>query len=425
MRPLRERPLPGLEEMNEAVLSVLLHGNDVPMQLIHRDLIVGEILGEVPEEAPVVPLQADLQREQRRLRLKPAALEEDLKLDLREPNALARSHLLHRLRLLDIPWGQVTAQRGLGTYWEAWRLTWKPEYAVLVVEASMWGSTVLDAATARTRHRAREATDLSALTPLLEMVLLAELPEAAGTVMERVQAEAAVASDVLELMAALPPLAGTLRYGSVRQTDREMVDRVVRGLLARTCIGLGPACASLDNEAAAAILTPILAVDAAVQTLDDPELREEWQQAVGRLADRPGIHGLVGGRCVRLQMDRGAMPAGEAARRLAFGLSTAEEPDRAAAWLEGFLRGSGTVLLHDDALWDVVDAWLVGLPEESFKTMLPLVRRTFATFSRAECRQLGEKARARKSTSRAPVSTDVDHERAAAVLPLLRAILGV
>ena len=27
------------------------------------------------------------------------------------------------------------------------------------------------------------------------------------------------------------------------------------------------------------------------------------------------------------------------------------EPAQAAAWVEGFLRGSGLLLLHDEALW--------------------------------------------------------------------------
>ena len=35
-----------------------------------------------------------------------------------------------------------------------------------------------------------------------------------------------------------------------------------------------------------------------------------------------------------------------------------------ASWVEGFLKGSGELLYHDDALFGVFDAWLAGLPAD-------------------------------------------------------------
>jgi hypothetical protein len=103
---LRDRPLPGLAELNEATQAVLCFGSDLPMRLIHDNLIVGERLGEVPDETPMVPLQQDLLRQQKRLRIPAEATQKIYELDLRKENDLARSHLLHRLRLLGIPWGE-------------------------------------------------------------------------------------------------------------------------------------------------------------------------------------------------------------------------------------------------------------------------------------------------------------------------------
>ncbi len=107
---MRGRPLPGLPELNEATQSIFCFGSDLPMRLIWDKLIVSDTLGAVPDETPMVPLQQDLVREQKRLRLAPEAAQRDLDLDLRKPNDLDRSYLLHRLDLLGIPWGQ--SQRG-------------------------------------------------------------------------------------------------------------------------------------------------------------------------------------------------------------------------------------------------------------------------------------------------------------------------
>ena len=104
---LRQRPIPGLLEMNDAAQTVFCFGNDLPLQLIHTKLIVGETLGRVPAAAPMPPLPRDLKHEQKRLRLPPDVTQRALDLDLRQPLDLDRSRLLHRLRLLNLPWGAV------------------------------------------------------------------------------------------------------------------------------------------------------------------------------------------------------------------------------------------------------------------------------------------------------------------------------
>jgi hypothetical protein len=57
------------------------------------------------------------------------------------------------------------------------------------------------------------------------------------------------------------------------------------------------------------------------------------------------------------------------------------EPDLAAAWLQGFLTGSGYILVLRPDIYKRIDAWLVALPEPAFDTVLPALRRSFAAFS--------------------------------------------
>jgi hypothetical protein len=177
---LRDRSAAGLSEFNDAVRAVFCFGDDTPMQLIAEKLIVSELLGQVPETTPSLPLQQDLQREQKRLRLPPEATQQVRDLDLRKPNDLDRSRLLHRLRLLNIPWGTMERATGKGTFRELWSLQWQPEFAVAVIEANVWGNTVPGAATARARSEADRLQELPALTALVEDALLADLPEALG-----------------------------------------------------------------------------------------------------------------------------------------------------------------------------------------------------------------------------------------------------
>ena len=159
---MRERPYPGLPELEEAALSVMCGGSAEPMKLIRRRLIVGERMGMVPPDAPAVPLQRDLSAQQHRLDLRPQPETSSLTLDLRQEADLERSRLLHRLNILDIPWGSPikAAGRQAGTYTELWQLLWTPELSLRVITAALWGNTVRDAAAARAEDLAAAAEEL-------------------------------------------------------------------------------------------------------------------------------------------------------------------------------------------------------------------------------------------------------------------------
>lgn len=427
---LRGRPLAGLAEVTDAALAVLCEGAALPLELVQRRMVVGERLGTVPDDTPMVPLQRDLRAEQRRLRLNPEAPAKELDLDLRRPIDLDRSRLLHRLRLLGVPWGEPTGSgRGTGTFREAWTLAWHPEFDVRLVEAGAWGLTVRSAASARARALAAEADTLAALTALAERCLPADLGDALPAVMAALADRAASDTDVVHLMAALPALVRTLRYGDVRGTAAGPLRTVVDGLVVRICVGLPAEVSGRDDDAARALLHRVDDVHGALSLLDAAEHTARWQGTLAVLIDRPGLPGLIEGRLTRLLLDAGLLddadgPAGAIGDRMARAVSVGTSPVRAAAWIEGFLSGGGLVLVHDDRLLRLVDEWIAGLPPDSFTSVLPLLRRTFATFEGPERRSVGERV-ARISTTSGAGSTDeevLDLRRAA---PAVRTVLDI
>lgn len=387
---LRGRPRPGLAELTEATIAVLCEGSAERLSLIETELVVGEVLGTVPPDTPVVPLAADLTREAKRLRLPKAANEKGYDLDLRTPNDLDRSKLLRRLRLLEVPWGVLGPSRSTGTFRESWNLVWEPALEVKLVEASVWGTTVPAAATARMRDRAADETSLVALTGLVEHCLAADLPGALGPMVEAVHNRAAVDTDIAELAGALPPLVNVLRYRDVRGTRVESLTTVVRGLGVRLAIGLLGACVGIDDKPAIGLAARMSEANAAIQLLEDPEVRGPWTEALSRVADSEGAHGITAGRAVRLLRDNGVLDTDAVAEHMARALAHGTEPARAAAWLEGFLAGSGLLLAHDTAMLRLIDAWICGLDGERFETVLPLLRRTFGTFDSPERRAIAE-----------------------------------
>jgi hypothetical protein len=433
---LRDRPSPGLPELDEASRTVLTLGDDTALRFIRDALVVGDRLGGVPPAVPTVPLQRDVDALQKRLRLKPEALQKTLDLDLRNDNDLARSHLLHRLAMLDVPWGTLAkvGRSTRGTFHEIWTLQWQPEFALRLIEASLWGQTVEQAATARAQARCAEAGSLAALSSLVDQALLADLDQAVAAATRALEDRAALTGDAAQLLATLPPLANVFRYGNVRQTDAALVSHVLDGLAVRAAIGLPVACGSLDDSAAESLRDVILSAHGAIALRDGQEATQAWRRALALVADQAGAHDLLKGLATRLLLDAGDWNADRAATAMSLNLSAGAEPAHAAAWLEGFLNRNAVVLLHDPKVWSLVDDWLAGLGDEHFIRVLPLVRRTFSAFAATELRDLSQKARRRPGVAQAAATPSHDGAdllatwdagRAALPLPTLRTLLGL
>jgi hypothetical protein len=293
---------------------------------------------------------------------------------------------------------------------------------------------------------------LPRLTSLAERCLLADLGTALPQVMRALADRAAADSDVVHLMAALPALIRALRYGDVRGTDTRSLGTVVDGLVVRVCVGLSPAAAGLDDDAARSLLKHIDEVNGALALLDTgpsptgTEPRGEggtgdpvagtagadrtghltrWHDTLAAVIDRAGLHGLIEGRLSRLLRDAGRLD--DVADRMARAVSVGATPTRAAAWIEGFLAGGGLVLVHDDALLHLVDRWIAGLPARSFTDVLPLLRRTFSEYAAPERRSIGERVRRLDSASwemTEVAGDDLDADRADPAARTVAEILG-
>ena len=422
---MRGRPAPGLEELHEATRTVLTMGDDAVLRFVADALVVGDRFGRVPADVPTVPLQRDLEQAQKSLRLKAEALQKTLDLDLRQPNDLARSHLLHRLQLLDLPWGAIAklGRSSRGSFHEVWTLQWQPEFALRLIEASRWGQTVTQAATVRAIERCAETESLAALAELVDRVLLADLEGAVAAATRALEDRAALTGDATQLLAALPPLANVFRYGNVRQTDATMVAHLLDSLIVRAAIALPLACTALDATAADALRDHLLAAHAAVGLRDGDAQTAAWRQALTQLAGLPTAQELLRGLATRLLLDAGDWTREQVAQQLSLHLSSGAPAADAAAWLDGFLNRNAVVLLHDDAVWRLVDEWLGALSEEHFIHVLPLVRRSFSHFAAGERRDLGTRAARGAVTAEITGATAWDEARAALPLPLLRRLL--
>jgi len=423
---LRHLSKAGLEELNEATLSVLCNGESIQLQLIHDELIVSNKIGEVPVDIPKPPLQVDIEKLQKSLRLPPTADFKDYTLDLRKGNDLQRSILLHRLRLLGIYWGEQHQASGKGTFKEQWRLQWNPAFSIDIIEKGSWGNTVEEASNQFVIHQAQETPSLPRISKLLEGSLPAELHTAVAVLVQQINNLAAASGDVLQLMEAVPPLANISRYSNVRKTDSELVSQIVSSMLIRVYVGLPNAVIGIDEEAAQHLLELIYRLHDAITLIQQEELTTQWQYTLHSIAGNNNTAPVIAGYATRLLTDYKVLEGETLLKAFSFRTSSSNAPDISAAWLEGFLKGSGTILLIDNDLWNLINSWVAQLDIATFTQVLPLLRRTFANFSAPERRKLGEKVKSGSVSITATQFTesDIDTERAKKGIPIVLQLLG-
>ncbi|MCB9295165.1 MAG: hypothetical protein H6559_18885 [Lewinellaceae bacterium] len=351
---IRQQPVAGIGEMKEAVLAVFCEGNEEPLQLIEEQLVIGNEVGEVLTDILQIPLQKDLESRIRSLRLAKAfrsAVPETKELDLRKANHLDISHLLHQLNVLEIPWGKVleAPENRLGSFHENWRLEWLPEYVIKVIEAACGAipSTAPPPLHPETGGRNRRAILADRAVPARRCWQASPMPSIPSSY--RIEDAASLTRDIYYLMDALPvlPILPVMAIPGRRTWSRSVPD---------------PAYSAAHLHHYARCRAPhrgrtrpgVAPADRAEQPGDKPARYQElspqqWIETLDKIAPAGGAHPLIRASAPACCSTGQYPPAPETARLMRFALSTADEAQSGALWLEGFLYGSGTAAAHPPA----------------------------------------------------------------------------
>ena len=424
---LRDIPLPGLLELKEAALSTLCNGIETKYQVIEKKLVIGDKVGRLPKGITTVPLEKDLHAQIKKARLSKEYNSSDAspkKLDLRKPTGLLASKLLHRLSILDIPFGKSRkgSKYATGSFSESWKLKWKPEYSIRVIEASMWGNNIDESARNFIVNSVRKEPKLDKLSELLEQVLKADLPLALSSLLQQIGHLAVLHSDTSQLMSLVPNLIDAMRYGSSRKIEIPQIEEILQNILPRIMIGLPAACIGIDEDQAKDIFEKVQRLNHSIFILKDPNYVHDWYQVLMSISEHQGSQNLLNAQVHRILFERNIYSSEKIAQRMSYHLSVGSEVIDQALWIEGFLYGSAMILIHHFPFWKIVDDWIDEVEESHFLEIVPVLRRTFSQFSPAEKRKLALYARNGR-TEKIVENRSFDQQRIRVIMPILKKIL--
>ncbi len=393
---------PSLKDLHDAAVACLGNGElSVVAEAIAR-ADVGTAIGSLPEGVSQTPLQDDLSRQLKQLKLAKykSGTAQELALDLRENRRvkseeaafidLRRSFFLHRLQWLGISFARRLAVRQEGATWaEQWTLRWTPEAEIETVESTLKGETIELAAAFLIRERLEQSVTISEAAALVRTAWECGMPASLEDARSILQQLAADAGDLSQLAATLRELSMLIQFGDVRKIDTGVLVPLLQQLFLRSTLLLVDAAACSD-EAATGLAAAVIDLHAVARQHDEQLDDERWVRELEQLAYRDDRNAKLSGLAFALLLERNLIESGELSREVSRRLSPGIPADIGAGWFEGMSLRNRYVLLSRKQLWEQLDAYIHSLDDEQFIRALVFLRRAFGTFEAREKNMIAE-----------------------------------
>ena len=405
---LRGHLRPSREDLVDAVRSVYIKGSEdvegLPVMALARKLLAGDRVGHVPPEAGVPPLVEDFRRTAARLKVELDRIEaKEVSLDLyRMDRARQLSRFFYRLRFLTVPFAQwlagpdyVTGQ-GLERVKEVWKYRWTPATESTLIERSLYGSTLEEAAAGlllehfsevETQGQGRRADRAAGL--VLEACRMG-LHRHTGELLERTARLVAEDGSFVSLVHAMEQII-------VLHVSREPLEaHDLGGVLELACSAYARACYLLPGLAGMSDGEENEVLDAfrglqqtALSLGDDADRRGMRHARLRELIGSPGCPAVIRGVGAGLLFGDGELePAALVTLLRGHLLSAKAGGHEGAAFLRGLLHTARSVLwLVPDVLSDLHEV-LRDWEEDRFVSVLPELRLAFADLTPRECDQV-------------------------------------
>lgn len=399
---LKEGYHPTLEDLHDAAIALLGHGerSNIAESLMRVD--VGTAIGQLPKGVSRTSIQEDFSRLIDRLKLEKyrTAIKQELSIDLRENRQaktqasafldLDRSSFFHRLRILGVLFAEhVPVRQDSATWAERWNLQWSPESEITLVESVLLGETIELACGYRFKQLIEAAPTIDAAALLVSDACKCNLMESMEQAREKLQHLASETSALGHIAAAAFELMQVVRYGDVRRFDTQPLVPLIEALFVQGCLALHDA-ANCDATAAKELLQSIDQMNRVSSEFHDRIDESLWNRKLQALSDADDRNPVLSGYACALLLERGSMGNEALVREVSRRLSPGISADLGAGWFEGLAKRNRYGLIARQVLWDTLDCYVATLDDEQFKRSLVFLRRAFGEFSPNEKRNIAE-----------------------------------
>ncbi|WP_240418308.1 DUF5682 family protein [Paenibacillus periandrae] len=393
---------PTWKDLRDAAVVCLGYGELSPIAEALARTDVGTAIGSLPEGVSQTPIQDDMNRELKRLKLEKykSTVASTLQLDLRENRRvksedaafidLSRSVLLHRLELLGINFARKQRVHQDAASWaEHWILQWTPEAEIQTVESTLKGETIELAAAFVINERLESCDDITEASRLIRIACDCGLPKLMEQARATLQQLAVDVGNLNQIAAAAYELSVLIQYGSLRRIETSSLIPLLQQLFLRGALQLVDA-ANCNDDAAKAIVTAIQTLHGIAQEHYEIVDDRLWLNRLHELSSRDDRNAKCSGFAFAILLERNEISEEQSAQEVSRRLSPGIPADLGAGWFEGLSMRNRYALLSRLSLWKQLDAYMESLEEEQFHRSLVFLRRAFGSFEPREKAAIAE-----------------------------------
>ena len=398
---IRGSKFPVLEDLRDAAITCIGNGSFSKIAVATAEVEIGTKIGSLPNNVINTSIQVDFYRAIKNLHLDRfrTNIKTDLELDLREnifvkseKSAfldLYRSFFLHRLRVLEIDFGNfIFNNKNQSTWKECWSLQWTPEVEIQIVEASLLGETIENAAFFKLKDKSNKSLSISEISDILQDAFLCGFSNLCEFIISSLQKLAIDTYDIITISKTSENLSNILRYGDLRKFDAKPIIPILSQLYYRACLILEDCC-NCNNDIIKEIIESIERLNN-IQLKNDFLDEKLFVDLLFKISNRDNINTQCSGFAMAILIERGKISENLIIKEISRRLSKGVPADLGAGWFEGLSKKNKYSLITRISLWKELDNYLNTLNDDEFKRALVFLRRAFCDFTASEKSDISE-----------------------------------
>lgn len=405
---LRGKIQPGAYELLDAALSSLVKGEyslatELPIRLL-QERMTGNAKGKLCHKADVPPIFQDFEQQCALLRIKPdSTLETEITLSVFSNKKHRQiSMFFNRLLFLKAPFAQrikgpnLQLKKDRNLIREVWRYKWSVEVAAALIDVSVYGSTIQEAAQILVKKELEKVNNARNSVWLLTRVFEMGLVDRIVPVYEQVEETILEDTDFYSLADALESLLMLEELRGLYQSELEFGQLVL--LTIRKLVVLLPSMTQVKEESVTSCMQALKLIYQVTGKKNNDAFeqeREPFFDALSVMQADPQIHpGLDG--CIHGILYGSGRQKSSVVEQACKGYmkGTKEQMMKTAAFFRGLFYTARDFVFVQKQFLQALDTFFAEVDKEEFMELLPELRMAFAYFTPMEIDQIAQEAAA-------------------------------